>query len=126
VGVKNGGGGEESFTTGEALVGRTFLKKFPGYGMFEGRIIRYLDADNLYAIQYDDSDEEELVEYEVCALLYSNLKTEVKKERTDFGLSGRALPPVATLRAAQERQYSLAGTRQKIRELESKRSDVHG
>jgi len=83
AGVKEMEEEKESIPPGEAWVGCTFRKKFAtkclGYAMFEGRIVKYLQSDNLYTIQYDDGNEEELEECEVSALLYP--KTRVQKEQ---------------------------------------------
>ena len=54
---------------GEAWVGRVFHKLFPGYGRFQGKIVEYRIADDLYAVQYDDGVAEDLLESEVRALL---------------------------------------------------------
>jgi len=54
---------------GAAWVGRIFYKSFPGYGRFQGTIVEYLAQDDLYAVQYEDGDAEDLHEREVRALL---------------------------------------------------------
>lgn len=54
---------------GLSWVGMTFQKHFPGYGHFQGRIVKYLAEDDLYCVEYDDGDAEELEEYEMRRLL---------------------------------------------------------
>ena len=54
---------------GEAWVGRVVLKSFPGFGRFQDKIMEYRVNDDLFAVQYDDSDSEDLNGSKMRALL---------------------------------------------------------
>lgn len=80
VRVKEEPGVQAEEEKGRSWVGKTFQKHFPGYGHFQGRIVKYLDEDDLYCVEYDDGDAEELEEYEVRGLLV-RIKQEIPQQR---------------------------------------------
>ena len=54
-------------TLGPSVIGTHIEKKFPGHGVFKGKVI---SADNgFYQVQYSDGDEEELSPVELAKLL---------------------------------------------------------
>lgn len=56
---------------GEQWVGRSFVKNFPGYGRFRAHIVAHQREANLYTVQYDDGEVEELRGDQVERLLHS-------------------------------------------------------
>ena len=54
---------------GEAWVGRVVHKSLQGFGRFQDKVVEYRVNDDLFAIQYDDGDAENLNESKMRALL---------------------------------------------------------
>ena len=72
----------------EALVGRTFIKKFAGVP-YVGRVESYLPEYKWYAVRYTDGDDEELTAAALTRLLASSSEDDPAYESL---IPGRQLP----------------------------------
>jgi hypothetical protein len=59
----------ESGPIGKYSIGKEIKKFFPGHGLFKGKIIKYDPIVQLYKVQYEDKDKEDLDEKELTKIM---------------------------------------------------------